>query len=360
MQKRISIKIGSNVLTDNQGKLDMQRIGNLVNQVVQLQKQGFEVLLISSGAVAAGRSLIKPEQKTDEVSQRQLLASIGQIKLMNIYSDLFEKYNLVCSQVLVTKEDFRTRRHYLNIQNCLNTLMHNHVIPVINENDVVSVTELMFTDNDELAGLISTMMDADTLFILSNIDGIFTGNPEDKNSKLIPVIDKNLNNITDFISTKKSNFGRGGMITKYGIARKAASSGITVYIANGKRDNIILDILEDDTKVLNTKFSASTKTFNSQIKKWISYSEGFAKGEVYINKGAKEVLLSNKASSLLLIGVTEIKGSFKTGDIIKIFDEKKNLLGCGKSQYDSDSAIQQIGKKDIKELIHYDYLYLNN
>ena len=358
--QRIAIKIGSNVLTGKDGKLDMKRIANIVGQVIDIRKHGIEVMLISSGAVAAGRSFINPEHKTDEISLRQLWASIGQIKLMNIYSDLFEKQNLMCSQVLVTKEDFRTRRHYLNMQNCLHALLQNHVIPIINENDVVSVNELMFTDNDELAGLISSMMNVEMLFILSNIDGIYDGNPEDNNSKLIPVIEKNLANVSNFISTKKSNFGRGGMITKYNIARKVANSGVTVYIVNGTKDNILIDILKDDKKIPNTKFLPSVKKEKSNVKKWISISEGFAKGEVFVNKGAKEALLSSKASSLLLIGVTKIKGNFKNGDIIKIFDDEKNMIGCGKAQYDAESAIRNIGKKDIRPLVHYDYLFLNN
>ncbi len=360
MNKRIAIKIGSNVLTGSDCKLDQKRIANIVEQVSQIISQHIEVILISSGAVAAGRSIIHCKEKTDEISQRQLLASIGQIKLMNIYSQLFEKFNLHCSQVLVTKEDFRTRRHYLNMQNCINTLLQNNVIPIINENDVVSVTELMFTDNDELAGLISTMMNVDTLFVLSNVDGIYDGNPEDAKSKLIRVIDKNIIDVNTIISAKKSNFGRGGMITKYSIAKKTAHAGINVYIVNGTKKNIILDVLKDDAKIPNTKFPGIEKETKSNVKKWILFSEGFAKGEVYINKGAKEALLSNKASSLLFIGINKIIGTFKNGDIIKIFDEDNSLIGCGKAQFDSDIASKNIRKKDIKPLIHYNYLYLNH
>lgn len=360
MQKRITIKIGSNVLTAKDGSLDLQRLAHLTEQISTIRKEGYEVILISSGAVASGRSMISPDHKLDIVSQRQLFASIGQVRLMSIYSELFEYHNISCAQVLVTKEDFRTRRHYLNIQNCINALLQNGVLPVINENDVVSVSELMFTDNDELSGLISAMMHAKSLFLLSNIDGIYNGDPTDLTTEIIPVIDKNILNIDDIISTKKSNFGRGGMLTKYSMARKAAQSGITVYIANGKRDHIITSILQDESKVPHTKFIASKKQADSNIKQWIHYSEGFAKGKVYINKGAADAILSSKASSLLFIGITAIKGEFKKDDVIKIYDHKKQQIGVGKSQFDSDAAIENIGKKGIKPFIHYDYLYLSN
>ena len=186
--KRIVVKIGSNVLTQPNGFPDLARIEHLVDQIVALKKQGTAVVMVSSGAVAAGRSMINISEKHDAVAARQLLASIGQIKLINTYLSLFERHDLLCSQVLVTKEDFRDRKHYLNIKNCLSILLKHKVIPVINENDVVSVTELMFTDNDELAGLVASMLDADALVILSNVDGIYDGDPKSPGAKVIEEI----------------------------------------------------------------------------------------------------------------------------------------------------------------------------
>jgi len=175
---RIVIKIGSNVLTREDGLPDLERISHLVAQISEIKKQGKEVILVSSGAVASGRSLLSVSDKFDAVATRQLFASIGQVKLINTYSELFQKHNLVCAQVLVTKEDFRDRLHYLNMQNCFSILLQHNVVPVVNENDVISVTELMFTDNDELAGLIASMLKADALIILSNVDGIYNGDPK--------------------------------------------------------------------------------------------------------------------------------------------------------------------------------------
>ena len=187
MYKRITLKVGSNVLTLPDGNPNERLIAGLVEQIVSLKQKGVEVLLVSSGAVASGRKVIGEPKHCDAVSCRQLWAAVGQVRLIQLYSDLFGRHGMICSQVLATKEDFRDRRHFLNMRNCLETLLKNNVIPVINENDVVSVTELMFTDNDELSGLITDMMNSDGLIILSNIDGIYDGLPSDPASKVIPV-----------------------------------------------------------------------------------------------------------------------------------------------------------------------------
>src|SRR5471030_2856320 len=186
--RRIIIKIGSNVFTQENGLPDLQRIEHLVEQIAAIKKQGKEVILVSSGAVASGRSMITVSEKSDAVAARQLLASIGQVKLINTYAHLFDQFEMLCSQVLVTKEDFRDRLHYLNMRNCLEVLLQHQVIPVVNENDVVSVTELMFTDNDELAGLIASMLNAQALIVLTNVDGIYDGDPNTEGTKIIEEI----------------------------------------------------------------------------------------------------------------------------------------------------------------------------
>lgn len=358
MYKTITIKIGSNVLTTADGMPNEKRIAHLVNQMAYLKSKGVNILLVSSGAVASGRKIVSNLKRTDPVSSRQLWASVGQVRLIHQYSELFEKHNILCSQVLVTKEDFRDRHHFLNIRNCLETLLEHNILPIINENDVVSVTELMFTDNDELAGLISSMMNAEAMIILSNVDGIFDGNPNSPESKVIPEIDEDFAAVAKFISTSKSNFGRGGMVTKFGMARKVAQSGIPVHLANGCRENILIDILEDKPGLVQTFFRAGKKS--SQIKQWLAYSEINTKGEVRINEGARQTLYAKKATSLLLIGVTAITGDFLKGDIVKIIDESGNYIGLGKSQYNAETAIKKIGEKNAKPIIHYDYLYLKS
>lgn len=354
---RIAIKIGSNVITTCDGSLNTGRMLRLVEQIAVLIKQGNEVILISSGAVAAGRTDIIPSKRTNLISSRQIWAAMGQVKLMSNYQFLFGKYGIGAGQVLTTKESFRDRLHYLNMKNCISAMLENNILPVINENDTISINELMFTDNDELSGMISSMMDCRTLILLSNVDGIFTGPPGQPGSELIRKLDGNFKDIDKYISSSKSKFGRGGMLSKYSIAREIAKEGINVYIANGMRDFIINDII-NGKDVPCSHIIASAEKKNG-VKKWLSHSDTFAKGIVHINKGASDALISDKASSLLMIGVSRIDGFFKKGDIIRIFDEKGRQIGIGKSQYDSEKAETCIGAKQKKPLIHYDNLLIN-
>ncbi len=354
--KRVAIKIGSNVLATKDGSLDVERVAHIVEQVSILLKKKVEVILISSGAVASGRAMFPVENKIDTVSARQLWSAIGQVKLMNTYSGLFGECGLHCAQVLTTKENFSDRRHYLNMKNCISTLLENGVVPIVNENDTISVSELMFTDNDELSGLISSMMNCEALLILSNVDGIYNGKPGDEGVSVIPEISSSDHSMAEFISQQKSGLGRGGMHTKFSVARKIAAEGIPVYIANGKRENIIVDILKGEN-IVYTLFKQNGKKLKSN-KKWLAHSTSFAKGKVFVNEGAKAALSNVGANSLLLIGVVDIEGFFKQGDIISIIDGEGNVLGLGKSQYDSDDAINLIGKKAAKPLIYYDYMYL--
>jgi glutamate 5-kinase len=354
--KRITLKVGSNVLTRRDGTLDLTRMSSLVDQIAELHRNGMEVILVSSGAVASGRSEITTKGKLDDVSARQLYSAVGQAKLINRYYDFFREHGIACGQVLTTKESLGTRRHYLNQKNCMGVMLENNVIPIMNENDTISVTELMFTDNDELSGMIAAMMDAEALIILSNIDGIYNGSPNDPAAEVIQVIDQS-KDVTDYIQTSKSTFGRGGMLTKYRIARKVANEGIEVIIANGKTENILPRILENTVNAVCTRFLASPKT-SSGIKKWIAHSDSFAKGEIHINANAAKALLGEKANSLLPIGIVSVNGHFEKDDIVKIIDDKQNVIGVGKVSFDSTKTTELIGQKGNKPVIHYDYLYI--
>ncbi len=351
--QKIVIKIGSNVLTQANGLLDFSRMAHLTGQLAALRKEGIEIILVSSGAVASGRGAVQLPEKTDAVARRQIWAAVGQVKLMQSYNELFAFHQTVCSQVLVTKEDFRDRLHYINIKNCFAALLQHDILPIVNENDVVSVTELMFTDNDELAGLIAAMVDADALFILTNVDGIYNGNPTLPTSKVITEIDSHTD-LSKYISTQKSDFGRGGMLTKANIARKVAKLGIAVHLANGKKDDVLLALANGTGE--GTFFKPQRKADN--IKKWIAYADGAAKGMVYINEGAKEALLASKAHSLLPVGITKIEGTFEKGEIIRIADQEGQLIGLGVAQYHAEKAQERIGKQKQKPLVHYDYLFV--
>jgi len=354
--KKIVVKVGSNVLTRKDGTLNVDRMADLVAQIAALRTAGTEVVLISSGAVASGRNEIKPVKRLDAVSSRQLYSAVGQAKLINRYFELFQEHRLVCGQVLTSKENFGSRTHYLNQKNCMEVMLENGVIPIVNENDTVSVTELMFTDNDELSGLVAAMMNMDALIILSDVDGIYDGDPSLPESRVIAEVTERTD-ITAFIRPGKSSFGRGGMLTKYHIARKVADEGIVVIIANGTRNGILPDLISGK-EVVCTRFLPAEKPA-SGIKKWIAHSEGFAKGAIFIDKGAEEALYGSKATSILFVGITRLAGSFRKDDIIKIMNEEGRPVGVGRAGYDCEKAAGLIGKRNARPMIHYDYLYLD-
>ena len=254
MKQRIVVKVGSNVLTRQDGKLDVTRMSALVDQIAWLRQHDYEVILVSSGAMASGRGELKVDHDMDSVEQRQLFSALGQAKLIGLYYDLFREYHMHVGQVLTMKENFEPGEQYENQRACMTVMLEHDVLPIVNENDTVSVTELMFTDNDELSGLIARMMDADTLILLSNIDGIYTGQPDDPASQLIRNVDPGTD-LSKYIQTEKSAFGRGGMHSKYTTANKISQEGIRVIIANGERENILVDLIQKKQEIPHTEFS---------------------------------------------------------------------------------------------------------
>lgn len=356
LYQKLVIKIGTNVLSKDDGTLDLQIMKNIVDQIATLKQKNVEIIIITSGAVGSGKAAVKLSDKLNEVVSKQLYAAIGQPVLMKLYSEFFAKYNINCAQILATKSDFCDKIHYTNIQNCFEAANTDNIIPIVNENDTVSVRELMFTDNDELAGLIASMMKSDALVILTNVDGIYDGDPKNANSKVINEIkSENVKNLENCISPEKSRFGRGGMLTKSHVAKKLANLGITTHIINGKSENSIMKVLNNEQ--IGTKFTPKKSV--SSAKRWVAVSTGHEKGIIYINACAEKILKSNeKIASLLPIGITKIEGEFRKGDILKIINDKKEDIGCGMANYDSQTAKLYIGQKNKKELIHYDYLYI--
>ena len=241
------------MLTRKDGKLDMTRVSALVDQIAELRKNGIEVILVSSGAMASGRGELKVDHDLDSVEQRQLFSALGQAKLIGLYYDLFREYGMHVGQVLTMKENFEPGEQYENQKACMTVMLENDVIPIVNENDTVSVTELMFTDNDELSGLIARMMQADTLILLSNIDGIYTGNPDETDSVLISRVEPGTD-LSQYIQPEKSAFGRGGMHSKYTTASRIQQAGIRVIIANGERDDILIQLVEHPEDTPHTEF----------------------------------------------------------------------------------------------------------
>ena len=251
--KRVAVKVGSNVLTRTDGRLDIARMAALVDQIADLHKRGIEALLISSGAVASGRGALPHLKNDDSVTGRQLFAAVGQAKLIEHYYNFFQEYDISVGQILTTKENFVNQTLMTNQKRCMNAMLKNRIVPIINENDTVSIKELMFTDNDELSGLVAEMMKAQLLIILSNVDGVFTGNPDEPESELIRIVEAE-DDYSQCVSASKSKYGRGGMMTKMKTAKQVAVNGIEVRIANGTRQNILLDVILNPENAVCTRF----------------------------------------------------------------------------------------------------------
>ena len=252
-KRRIVVKVGSNVLTRSDGALDTTRVSSIVDQIVALRQDGYEVVLVSSGAVACGRSLIREDRKLNDVQQRQLYSAIGQVKLMDLYYKLFQNYGITVGQVLTQKKNFEAGQEYDNQKSCMEVMLQGHVIPIVNENDTVSITELMFTDNDELSGLVAGMVGAEALIILTNVDGVYDGSPDDPASQIIPRILPG-ESLEGHISEKKSSAGRGGMVSKCQVASRLAGQGIRVIITNGNREGILPAVLNNPAETPHTEF----------------------------------------------------------------------------------------------------------
>lgn len=354
--KKIVVKIGTNVLTNEKETLDVAIINSLVDQIIKLRKREYNIILVSSGAVGAGKSFYLNIDNNACLLDRQSLAAIGQVELMRHYKSIFAKKNKLCGQLLVTKEDFRDRNHYLNMKSCFETLLENDVVPIVNENDVISHSGFMrFTDNDELAGLIATMMDAERVIILSTVDGLFTGDPNDTKSRLIANVVPSESDLSKYITNKTSSSGTGGMETKVRVASKLASVGIESIIANGKTENILVDLIDQEPRC--TKFKP-LKTV-SNLKRWIAYSKGFEEGDIRVNEGAKKILQKDsQIASLLPIGIINVSGHFQKGDIVKISDEKGKQFAIGLSNFDVDTVREKIGKHNERVIVHYNNMVI--
>ena len=253
--KRIVIKIGSNVLTRDDGTLDITRMSAIVDQISILHRKGMEIIVVTSGAVACGKAVLGDEEGLDKVEQRQLYSAVGQVRLMREYSQFFRNWGINIGQVLTMKEDFTRKEEYTNLHQCVEIMLRNNVIPVMNENDTVCVTELMFTDNDELSGLTAEMLNADTLVILSNIDGLFDSDPASGKAGLIRRVAPG-DDIAGYISDSRSPAGRGGMASKCKTALSVSSKGIRVIIANGRRNDVLTDLVTSPDTVPHTEFIA--------------------------------------------------------------------------------------------------------
>ncbi len=351
--RRIVIKLGSQALCTPGGALAPDVIHSLADQVAELRDDGWEVLIVSSGAVAAGRGVVgdATDCLSNPVATKQVLAAVGQVHLVAAWQLAFRPHDLTTAQVLLSKADFQSREHYLDTRACLGAALAAGFVPIINENDVVAATEFMFSDNDELAGLLAGMVGAQVLALLSSVDGVL----DPANGEVIETWDDQRHTIDRVVRKEGSGMGRGGMHSKLSQARKSAALGTRVVIANGRAKRVLKHIVDDDS--VGTRFPASPQV--APAKRWLAVMDDHAQGAVTINDGARDALLdSDHLASLLPVGIEHVEGDFERGDVIQVRDMAGRLLGCGRADYNGALARQVLGRRDQKPLIHYDYLYI--
>ena len=344
--KRIVVKLGTNILRNEEGYVSLPRIFSFIENMASLVKAGKEVILITSGAVGLGRKRLGLEGTTG-TALKQACAAIGQGKLMSIYESGFDGYGLVAAQILLTEDDFGIRTRYLSLRTTLNKLLELGVIPVINQNDTVSSIEVdpryehmqvCFSDNDKLSALVASELDADLLLILSDVDGLYDKNPkENPDAKIIPVVKEVMDEILE-LGTDASEGGRGGMRTKLMAARMVTRFGGKVLIANGKIPYVIKKVFEGEE--IGTMFLPQTQGLSDK-KRWIGYATNII-GKIKVNHGAKKALVE-KEKSLLPIGVIDVIHEFNKGDVISIIDEDNQEFARGMVNYDSESCRKVIG-----------------
>jgi len=354
--RRIVAKFGTSLLTGGSDRLDRNIMSSLVKQVAQLHKQGLEVIIVSSGAIASGRHQLGLTKKVKGVPFKQVLASVGQHRLMGLYEQLFSKYDITVAQALLARIDLFDRAGYLNARNTLLALLELGVICIVNENDVVAVDELheaMFGDNDNLSAMVANLVDADLLMILTDTGGLYTADPRlDPNARLIPQVEKIDPEIERLAAGTSSKLGTGGMITKIEAARLATASGVAVVIADGREEDIILRMAKGEA--LGTHFLPAASKLESR-RRWML--SGLAiKGKLVVDSGAA-IALRKQKKSLLAAGIKGVDGEFQRGDIVNIYDPEGSRLGCGITNYSSAdiTVIKGAHSEKIAALLGYDY-----
>ena len=354
--RRIVVKAGTSLRTSGTDSLNLEIMSNIVGQIAYLHCRGAEILLVSSGAVAAGRNALALAQDSKDISFRQVLAAVGQGRLMHAYQQLFESYDIGVGQALLSRKDLTDRLGYLNVRNTLLSLLEHNIVPIINENDVVSVDELTgesFGDNDTLSALVANLVDADLLIMLGEVDGLFTSDPNvDPKAKLLQIVDEVNQNVESMGGPSRDGKGRGGMTTKIEAARIAAVSGVDVVIANGQEEDVVKKLIDGET--IGTFFPA-TRTKTESRKRWM-LSGLSIKGEIIVDDGAVRAICS-KHRSLLPAGVIDIMGSFDRGEIVSILDTKGKQIAGGITNYSSEdlSSIKGLRSENIEKLLQHSY-----
>lgn len=347
--RRIVIKIGSSLFYSEGKKLDFALLNNLVGQIASLVKDKRETVVVSSGAIALGMNILKLESRPKDLSHLQAIAAIGQNELMNNYRALFKKKDIHCAQVLLTWEDFDDRQRYLNAKNTLLTLLKLKSIPVINENDTISTDEIRFGDNDRLSALVASLINSELLVILSDVDGLLM---QDKKT-VVKIVDEITPRIKSLASPSDKHTSVGGMIAKIEAAKIAVDSGIPCVIANGRREDILLSLIQHPDEA-GTLFLPKRGSLKAK-KRWIAFGSK-SKGKITVDEGAQKALVNKK--SLLSVGVVDTEGDFDSGEIVSIIDRNGNEFGRGKVCFSCRQLNEIKGKRSKKEVMHCDNIVI--
>ncbi|HYH03847.1 MAG TPA: glutamate 5-kinase [Bacillota bacterium] len=362
---RIVVKVGTTTLTHANGKLNLNRLEQLIRQLVDLQNQGKEVVIVTSGAVGAGMGRLGLTEKPASILERQALAAIGQGLLMQIYEKLFAEYGITVAQVLLTRSDVGDRKRYLNARNTLLTLLKYRAIPIINENDTIATEELKIGENDTLSALVTGLIDAELLILLSDIDGLYTKDPKkDATAELIPFVTEITSEIKEMAGGSASNLGTGGMVTKIGAAQMALAAGSSMVIMNGDDPSQIQKLFAG--KPVGTIFVSKHPAVNHR-KRWIAYGPK-PHGVLTVDSGAERALLE-QGKSLLPSGVVAVAGEFEEGDLIKVVNQHNMELARGLTNYAQEQLVMIkghktgeietiLGFKSSDEVIHRDNLVI--
>ncbi|MFD1018975.1 glutamate 5-kinase [Thalassobacillus hwangdonensis] len=346
--KRIVIKIGSSSLTSMQGEISRRKLEKIVDEVVRLKDDGHEVLLVSSGAVAAGYRKLGCWTRPNELPEKQAAASIGQGLLIESYSDLFLSHGYIGSQILITRNDFSDENRYNNARNTINVLLERGIIPIINENDTITIDRLKFGDNDTLSAKVAGLVDADQLIILSDIDGLYDSDPrKNPDAQLLETVDEITEDIEAAAGDPGSAVGTGGMKSKIDAFKITMASGIDAFLGKAATENIVYDAVYGDAT--GTYFSPKPDNDNlNQKKQWIAFNSG-PQGEVTIHRQA-EVSIVEKKKSLHLSDIHHVDGRFSKGAVVRIKDLHGEEIGLGVVNYSSEKLQDVVNQTNNEQL----------
>jgi len=362
--RRIVVKVGTSTLTYDTGLLNLGRIDKLVKQLSDLQNSGHEIVLVTSGAIGAGMGKLRLSQRPKTLPEKQAAAAVGQGVLLHMYQKFFSEFGKTIGQVLLTKDDFSDRRRFIHARDAFFQMMRQDVVPIVNENDAVVVDEIKVGDNDTLSALVASLIEADLLIILSDVDGLYTdnphANPDAKRLEIVETIDQSIHDMSGGAGTK---LGTGGMATKINAAEISTAAGVSMVIADGSVPDVLQKVVAGDS--IGTLFLGQKEKMKAR-QHWISFGSR-VEGQIVVDAGAKKALQNKK--SLLPSGMTQVKGSFLRGVAVEVVDQDGLVIGTGITNYPadelkhligvkSDQIEEKIGYKDYDVIIHVDNMIL--